>query len=179
MNEDSTSPCLVESLAIHPEAIPAVFEEEEFQEGFLTVPKYSTDELTRLQRTDPVISDIIKLIQSGESAPTNLQFESPEFWLILREMSRLELKDDLLYRRWQCDNQPVWQLVLTQVLRSSVLTSLHNNLGMECTPELGRSRFYWPKMASDVETKIKTCGRCVKRKRQPGNAAPLVNIQTS
>lgn len=34
-------------------------------------------------------------------------------------------------------------------------------------------------MASDVETKIKQCERCVRRKSQPEKAAPLVNIQTS
>ncbi len=101
---------------------------------------------------------------------------------MLREMSRLELKDDLLYRRRQCDNRPVFQLVLPHVLRSSVLTSLHNqmgHMGIERTLELVRSRFYWPKMVSDIETKIKNCERCVKRKSQPEKAAPLVNIHTS
>lgn len=179
--EDSINPCLVESLAIHPEAIPTEFEEEGFQ-GLLTVPKYSTDELATLQREDPVISNIIKLIQSQEPVPTSRKSESPEFQLMLREMSRLEMKDDLLYRRRQCDNRPVCQLVLPHVLRSSVLTSLHNqmgHMGIERTLELVRSRFYWPKMASDIETKIKTCERCVKRKSQPEKAAPLVNIQTS
>lgn len=53
------------------------------------------------------------------------------------------------------------------------------HLGCERTLELVRSRLYWPKMASDVESKIKTCPRCVKRKEQPERAVPLVNIQTS
>ncbi len=179
--EDSTNPCLVESLAIHSVAIPTEFEEEGFQ-GLLTVPKYSTDKLATLQREDPVISNIIKLIQSQEPVPTSRKTESPEFQLMLREMSRFELKDDLLYRRRQCDNRPVFQLVLPHVLRSSVLTSLHNqmgHMGIERTLELVRSRFYWPKMVSDIETKIKNCERCVKRKSQPEKAAPLVNIHTS
>ncbi len=171
----------MESLAIHSVAIPTEFEEEGFQ-GLLTVPKYSTDELATLQREDPVISNIIKLIQSQEPVPTSRKTESPEFQLMLREMSRFELKDDLLYRRRQCDNRPVFQLVLPHVLRSSVLTSLHNqmgHMGIERTLELVRSRFYWPKMVSDIETKIKNCERCVKRKSQPEKAAPLVNIHTS
>ncbi|XP_052455381.1 uncharacterized protein LOC128015538 [Carassius gibelio] len=53
------------------------------------------------------------------------------------------------------------------------------HMGIERTLELVRSRFYWPKMASDIETKIKNCERCVKRKSQPEKAAPLVNIHTS
>lgn len=42
-----------------------------------------------------------------------------------------------------------------------------------------RSRFYWPKMASDVERKVKSCCRCIRWKHQPEKAAPLVNIQTT
>lgn len=97
-------------------------------------------------------------------------------------MSRLELKDGLLYRRRQCDNRPVCQLVLPRVLRQFLLTSLHNemgHMGVERTLELVRSRFYWPRMASEVEARIKQCERCVRRKSQPEKAAPLVSIQTS
>ena len=180
--KDLPSPCLVESLAIHPEAIPAEFEEEGVQDGLLTVPKYSKEELAKLQRADPVISQVIELIESGELAPASLKSESPESRLIFRELNRLELKDGLLYRRRQCDSKLVCQLVLPNVLKSSVLTSLHDemgHMGIERTLELVRSRFYWPKMAYDVETKIKQCERCVRRKSQPEKAAPLVNIQTS
>lgn len=53
------------------------------------------------------------------------------------------------------------------------------HLGIERTLELTRSRFYWPKMAADVERKVKTCERCVRRKTQPDKAAPLVNIKTT
>lgn len=182
VEEDLPSPCLVESLAIHPEAIPAEFEEEGVQDGLLTVPRYSKDELAKLQRTDPVISQVIELIESGKLAPASLKFESPESRLIFREMNRLELKDGLLYRRRQCDSKPVYQLVLPNVLKPSVLTSLHNemgHMGVERTLELARSRFYWPRMAFDIETKIKQCERCVRRKSQQEKAAPLVNIQTS
>lgn len=175
-------PCLIESLAIHPDAIPAAFEEEDSFEGFSMFPKYSDAELARLQQADPDISGIIKMIQSGEPAPACLKSESLEFRLMLREMSRFELKDGLLYRRRQCDNKQMYQLVLPHVLKSSVLSSLHNEMGhvgVERTLELARSRFYWPKMSSDVESKVKTCERCVKRKSQPEKAAPLVSIKTS
>lgn len=101
---------------------------------------------------------------------------------MLKEMTRFELKNNLLYRRRQCDNKTVYQLVLPYVLRSSVLSSLHDemgHMGMERTLELARARFYWPKMSSDVELKVKICSRCVKRKSQPEKAATLVSIKTS
>lgn len=181
--EPLQSSCFIESLAIHPDAIPAAYEEEDgSSDSLCTVPKYSEAELATLQQADPVICTVIKFLESGEPVPDSLKSELPELPLILREISRLELKDGLLYRKRQCDNTTVYQLVLPCVLRSSVLTSLHDemgHLGIERTLDLARSRFYWPKMTSEVESKIKTCGRCVKRKKQPDKAAPLVNIRTS
>ncbi len=62
------------------------------------------------------------------------------------------------------------------------MSSLHDRMGhvgMERTLDLLRARFYWPKMAADVEQKIRTCGRCVRRKSPPQKAAPLVNIQAT
>ncbi len=72
--------------------------------------------------------------------------------------------------------------MLPEELRSSVMSSLHDrigHMGMERTLDLVRAQFYWPKMAADVEKKIRTCGRCVQRKSPPQKAAPLVNIQAT
>lgn len=79
-----------------------------------------------LQRTDPAISRIITLLESGNSASESLKSESPELLLMLKEMTHFELKNNVLYRRRQCDNKTVYQLVLPYVLRSSVLSSLHD-----------------------------------------------------
>lgn len=45
--------------------------------------------------------------------------------------------------------------------------------------DLIRARFYWPKMVVNVKRKVRTFGRCVRRKARPEKAAPLVNIRTS
>ncbi|RXN19589.1 Retrovirus-related Pol polyprotein from transposon 412 [Labeo rohita] len=52
-------------------------------------------------------------------------------------------------------------------------------MGIDRTLDLVRARFYWPKMVKDVERKVRTCGRCVRRKARPEKAAPLVNIRTT
>lgn len=182
VNEESPPHCLVESLAIHPDAIPPVYEDVESElQGFCSVPTHSEGDLARLQREDPSISVIIKALESGEPAHQQ-DVQSPELMLMLREMSRFVLKNSLLYRKRQCEGRTEYQLVLPRVLRPSVLTSLHDemgHLGIERTIELARSRFYWPKMPAEVESKVKACPRCVKRKHQPEKAAPMVSIQTS
>ncbi|KAJ7991950.1 hypothetical protein DPEC_G00289170 [Dallia pectoralis] len=53
------------------------------------------------------------------------------------------------------------------------------HMGKDRTLDLARARFYWPRMASDIERKVKMCNRCVLRKTLPERAAPLVNILTT
>ena len=62
------------------------------------------------------------------------------------------------------------------------MKSLHDDfghMGIDRTLDLVRRRLYWPKMVADVEHKVKTCGRFVRRKGLAEKAAPLVNITTS
>lgn len=59
------------------------------------------------------------------------------------------------------------------------MENLHDNmghLGIERTIDLTWSQFYWPRMAMDVENKVKTCNRCVCRKTLQESAAPLMNV---
>uniref|UniRef100_A0A672HB92 Gypsy retrotransposon integrase-like protein 1 n=1 Tax=Salarias fasciatus TaxID=181472 RepID=A0A672HB92_SALFA len=108
--------------------------------------------------------------------------EIPEVGLLLREWNRLELLDGVLYRKRQDGAQTSHQLVLPEELRPLFLKSLHDDIGhmgVERTLDLIRTRFYWPKMSADVENKIKTCNRCIRRKSLPEKAAPLCNISAT
>lgn len=63
-----------------------------------------------------------------------------------------------------------------------VMQSLHDDmghLGINRTLDLTQTRYFWPKMANDIERKIKSCSCCVCRKALPEKAAPLVNIQVT
>lgn len=139
----------VESLAIQADAIPAAFEENDSQNGALTVPKYSESDLRRLQREDPVWNKVIKLVES-DNLPADHTANSLEEQSILREWKRLRLKSGILYRTRECEGKTLFQLILPVVLRPIALKNLHDDirhLGIERTLELTRSRFYWPKMA--------------------------------
>lgn len=101
---------------------------------------------------------------------------------MLKGRKRLGMRNGLLYRTRQSGDDVIYQFVAPKSLRASILKSLHEDMGhmgLERTLDLVRTRFYWPKMAADVEKKIKSCGRCVRRKTQPERSAPLVNIQTT
>lgn len=75
-----------------------------------------------------------------------------------------------------------YQLVLPPKFKETALEDLHDSvghMGMERTLDLVHTRFYWPRMFSDVERKVRTCERCIRRKVKAEKTARLVNIQTS
>lgn len=170
---------LIESLSMCPEAVP---EEYENIAGSAVVSCMSEQELREKQRNDPALREVIIQLESGNTVLPALRHELPELPFLLRELRKLELKDGVLYRKRALGECVTYQLALPPDLRAVAMESLHDNMGhmgIERTLDLIRSRFYWPRMASDVETKVKTCSRCVCRKSLPERAAPLVNIQVN
>lgn len=92
------------------------------------------------------------------------------------------MKEGILYRTRNEGGVTTFQLVLPEELRVLAMKSLHNDmghLGIEQSTALLRTRFYWPKMAAEVEAKVKTCDRCIRRKAPTQWAAQLVNIQVT
>nr|XP_061833148.1 protein NYNRIN-like [Nerophis lumbriciformis] len=162
-------------------AIPESYLDEN-QHGLLVVPALSIEEIREKQRSDQSIREVIHQLETGEHVPPTVRHELPELALLLRELNRLQLVDGVLYRRRKDGDEELFQLILPEELRALVMKSLHNDmghLGVERTLDLVRSRFFWPHMSVDVETKIRTCDRCVRRKSPPERAAPLVNITTT
>lgn len=146
------------------------------------IQSFSDAEIAAKQRADPVIQHIIAQLERDETPPTSLREEIPDLPLLLRELTRLELHNNVLVRRRNVGGEHTYQLVLPEECRPEVLFQLHDqmgHLGIERTLDLARSRFFWPRMSADVHNKIKTCERCVRRKSQPQRAAPLVNIKTT
>lgn len=177
---EHTRVVLVESLSMSAAVIPDCYTNE--SQGLPVVPSLSQVDLQEKQRADSTLREVIHQLETGEKVPPTVRKELPDLALLLREWNRLELQDNILYRRRQDGEHMTFQLVLPEELRPVVLTSLHDDMGhmgAERTLDLVRSRFFWPRMAADVETKIKTCNRCIRRKSPPERAAPLVNIRTS
>lgn len=179
---DTDRVALVEALAMSPSAVPDSYGQEEQFGGLPTIPHLTEGELADKQRADQCIKHVISQIEHGDTPPPTLRTQLPDLPLLLRELNRLELCNNILYRRRQVGSQTTYQLVLPAELRDTVLTSLHDHMGhmgVDRTLDLVRTRFYWPKMVRDVERKVRTCGRCVRRKARPERAAPLVNINTT
>ena len=177
-SNDPISPLIV-SLAMSAEAIPDRFEH---CDGFPVISSISEEDLKQQQRADPAICEIIRLMETGESPPPAVKKELPDLPIFLRELNKLELKNNILYRKRQVVERTQYQIVLPEEFRGIVMSSLHDDmghLGFDRTLDLTRARFFWPRMATDIERKIKSCSRCVRRKTPPEKAAPLVSIQVT
>ncbi|KAK7933302.1 hypothetical protein WMY93_004198 [Mugilogobius chulae] len=172
---------LVLSLSANPECLPDSFTDDT-QFASPVLPQYSPADLVTKQRSDPIIRHVIAQLERGDSPPPTLRDELPELPLLLREVNKMELQNNLLVRRRQLGSHITYQLVLPEECRAAVLSQLHDqmgHLGIERTLDLVRSRFFWPRMSADVHAKIRSCERCVKRKALPVRAATLVNIKTT
>ena len=84
--------------------------------------------------------------------------------LLVQQWEQLEVKDGLLYRRYENEaGNAVWlQLVVLKSLRDEILQELHGgvvswHLGEEKTLGCLKERFYWPGHGKDVSNWYRMC----------------------
>jgi len=95
--------------------------------------------------------------------------ESKALW---SQWDRLELKNDVLYRRFfDVPADQTWsQIIVPRALRDELIMIIHSGVGVS---HLGRTRTeraicqraYWCGWTSDVRRVLKSCERCVRYKR--------------
>ena len=132
---------------------------ETAERTYSIVPQLSPEKIKCMQRKDPSISAVVEAWPRKPRAA-----EDHSLKLLMRQHSKLMLKDGLLHRKL---TDPVWgpleQLVLPSTLRPEVLAALHDHMGhqgYEKTMDLLRCRVYWPGMYEDTKQYIARCARC-------------------
>lgn len=169
----SSEPLICESLAMDPTSVSEAYGEE-------ILPSMTDTDWCSAQKSDPSIARVMVLLEKGvRPSPKETNLEPPDVKLLLRQWSKLELLNGVLYRKFNDHDSPVYQLVLPQLYRDRAMQGVHDevgHLGFERALHLARARFYWPRMAQSIEDKCKKCSRCLMRKALPQKAAPLENI---
>ena len=110
----------------------------------------------KLQRTDPNLSVIIKLIESDYLFKRKShRKDSPEVKALLRIRKSLKLSKDILYRKSYTDNSSsknvLWQLVVPKAYEARALAGCHDDVGHQArmrTISLLRERFFMKKLSS-------------------------------
>lgn len=177
LDSPKDSPKYAEQLGAPPACIPEVYAYPTRMQ-LNASSQLSRQELIAAQNQDVVLKTTIQALKSGKW-PDDVQ-SNPEMRAMKRDVAKLVMKDGLLHRTSTSHTgKQTNQLVLPAEFRTVVLKSLHDelgHLGVERTTDMIRSRFFWPKMATDVEQYIKNCGECVLRKTPCQRAAPLHQI---
>ena len=131
------------------------------------------------QHSDPAIGPLFPFV-AQQLTPSQTQLP-PASLPLLREFSRLRVINGAMYRCVTINEIEVKQILLPSSLRNETLQSLHDHMGhmgRDKTLSLCKERFYWPKMAVDVENYVTHCPRCIHRKKPP-DRTPLIPIDTS
>ena len=166
---------LIESISCTPEIIPTALD--------LDSSPSSTLDWVKIQRADPNLSVIIKLIESGQLLKRKLhRKDSPEVKSLLRIRKNLKLTKDILYRKSYSDNSSskkvLWQLIIPKAYRLRALAGCHDDPGHQGrmrTLSLLRVRFFWPGMQEEATQYLLKCPRCLRRKSTP-QIAPMQPI---
>jgi transposase InsO family protein len=152
-------------------------------DGMLDDTAAAVSDWRSAQRRDPVIGPLLPFVMNSVQPPPSKLPPGRESSQLIREFDRLKFRRGVLYRVTETDDKEHWQLVLPRDYRAQALRGLHDDighLGRDKTLDLVRQRFYWPRMASDVEEKIRHCDRCIRRgKNTVKDRAPLISIKTS
>ena len=124
-------------------------------------------DIQKVQTEDAMISSVISYVRAGKKPPKNSA--SCEVEAILHQNFRkLKMKDDILIRDTRnVDGTFPQQYVVPNTFSHVILHYLHNDMGhpgREKTTSLVRSRFYWPRMHSDIQKWVDECERCIKFK---------------
>ena len=93
------------------------------------------------------------------------------------------MKNGLLYQKVMLKNHSelISQFILPKTFICKVILACHDDnghLGMEWTLGLLQERFFWPKMAEDMQTHIHTCDPCI-RLKQPQEKSEMQPILVS
>ncbi|XP_077385347.1 uncharacterized protein LOC144023586 [Festucalex cinctus] len=99
--EDEDGIALVESFAISTSAVSDSYGQENQLEGLPAIPHLTEKELADKQRADQCIKHVIVQIEQGFTPPPTLRSQLPELPLLLRELNRLQLLNNVLYRQRQ------------------------------------------------------------------------------
>ena len=160
--------------------IPGVYSQQLLVQKSVVVdgtPKLAHDDWVREQSEDTDIGLLVGLLKSGKlNKYVAKEMDSSGIQILLKYRKDLFLKNGLLYH-----SEPISQSVLPKNFVCQVILACHDdngNLGMEKTLGLLQERFFWPKMAEDVNTHICMCDRCL-RFKQPQEKSGLRPILVS
>lgn len=143
---------------------------------------FSHRDWKKAQYEDPILGPLIYHMQRGGEFKLSSFPDPVEGKALVKQLGKMEFHNGVLYRKAIIQDEEWLQLVLPEKFREEAIRGVHDDvghLGRDKALALLRERFYWYKMADDLEDWLKSCDRCLHRKSPMNTRAPLVSIETS
>lgn len=128
--------------------------------------------LNSLQDEDRDLSKIKSWV-SDKKRPefSDIKHESKVIKSLWSQWVNLEIKDSVLFRKWDNNKKVYHQVIVPLSERREILEQCHDartsgHLGVSKTLERVRNRFYWTGLQSDVRSYVTGCPQCRKRKNR-------------
>jgi len=148
---------------------------------------WEPSDIRQLQLSDENIGPIMTAKETDNVRPVweRISSKGAPLKTLWSQWDRLELRDGILYRKWESDvnRDSKLQLILPRDKRKEVLRYCHDiptagHLGVEKTVAKVKENFYWPCMKEFIENYCRECDRCFARKPKKEHIrAPLVTYQ--
>ena len=146
-------------------------------------PKYTDEEMAAAQRADPDVGPLYRAIVDDKVRPSwnRISGESPAAKAYMAEWKRIEVHNNIIYRRWENDDgtEQRLQLIIPFKYQRELCKQYHDSshkahLGRRRCYAAVQRRYFWHKMNNDIRWWIRTCDVCQRRKRpQPTPKAPM------
>ena len=136
-------------------------------------PSVTASDLSKMQCEDESMNWIMEVKAKGERRPdwSKVEAQSHAKKSLWRIWDQLEIKQNVLCRRWESDNgeEIKSKIVLPKKCRKKVVQELHGSatgghLGMNKTIAKTRTRYYWPCMDADIRSIVRMCDVCASKK---------------
>ena len=125
------------------------------------------------QRQDGEIAFIYDLITNEQLDDYHMKpTDSEPIRSYLKVQSDLLVLHGLIYRKIRLKNhdEDTYQFLVPKEYRNLALKLVHDSfghLGIDRTTAMMQARFFWPKMADEIRTYIRSCARCFRFKQTP------------
>ena len=138
------------------------------------MPHWTAEQIAQYQAGDHDIKILYKAMKEGKDRPKWNEYsgESPVCKAYFHEWRRLEMWNDVLYRRWENfdGSETRLQLVVPHALQKTICREVHDgrsscHMGKKKVLRLLTKHFYWYKMDKEIAWWIRTCEVCQKKKR--------------
>jgi hypothetical protein len=151
--------------------------------------QWTHEDVENMQDSDPEICAMIQLLKTHPERPNwkEIAHHSQELKSYWTQWNRMEIRDNVLYRRSPCPynkDLTIYQIVTPFSLRTKIMYLVHNHktgghLGGQKNYSRVKQKFYWPGCKKDVLSWCRKCHTCAlikpggERKRAPLTQLPV------